>query len=168
MICRRLTLIDLESYFENRLRALKNSPSAFLTTYDEEIAKGQSHFEKTLSHLGNEKAIFGAIENNQVIATIGIYQQDRPKTAHKAGIWGMYVDEAFRKKGIGLKLLDSAIQFAHNEMKVKQIHLSIESTNKAARSLYESKGFKVWGVEPQAMKTNNHYFNEDHMVLIFI
>ncbi len=165
MELRRLIESDLESYFANRLRALQNAPSAFLTTFEEEKKRGNAHFKNTLSHLGNDKAIFGAVNEGKIVATIGIFREDRPKLLHKAMIWGMYVDVDYRRGGTGAKLLDLAIHFAKNEMKAASIQLSVESTNHSARKLYESRGFKVWGTEPKAMFFDSQYFNEDHMVL---
>lgn len=163
---RRLGLEDLEAYFANRLLALQNAPNAFLTTYEEEKARGNEHFKKTLSHVGNEKAIFGALQNQKVWGTIGLFREDRPKINHKAMIWGMYVHNDFRGQGAGAQLLDMAIAFARTEMKVELIQLSVESNNSAARKLYESRGFKCWGTEPKAMKSGAQWFDENHMSLI--
>ena len=162
---RRLTKDDLATYFANRLRALEFAPSAFLTTLEEERARGNAHFEKTLSYTGNERGIFGAVSNGVVIGTVGIFQEERPKTRHKAMIWGMYIDQDHRNKGIGGKILDLAIQFALNQMKVKTIHLSVEAENNGARRLYESRGFRVWGTEPKAMQFENRFWDEHHMIL---
>jgi RimJ/RimL family protein N-acetyltransferase len=144
---------------------LEHSPSAFLTTLEEEKARGNSHFEKTLSHEGNEKAIFGAVAEGKVLGTVGIIRGDRPKTLHKAMIWGMYVDINHRNRGIGGEILDLAIHFARKEMNVIAIYLSVEAANQQARKLYESRGFKVWGTEPKAMQFENKFWDEHHMVL---
>ncbi|MGE3974424.1 MAG: GNAT family N-acetyltransferase [Bdellovibrionales bacterium] len=165
MELRRLTSKDLDSYFANRLRALQNAPSAFLTTYEEEKAGGNVFFKETLAHDGNQKAIFGAVVDGVVVGTIGIYREERPKVSHKAMIWGMYVDTKHRNKKIAGKLLDLAIDFAKNDMKVEVVGLSVESGNESAKQLYESRGFKTWGVEPKAMKSGTDFFDEVHMVL---
>ena len=162
---RRLNVNDLVKYFENRLRALKNSPSAFLTTFDEEVSRGTDHFKKTLEHVGNDRVIFGALSNNEIIGTIGLFREERPKISHKAKIWGMYVDVKYRKAGVGKTLLDNAIKHAREKMKVSAIYLSVEAKNQAAKYLYETKGFKCWGTEPMAMSADGEFFDEDHMVL---
>ncbi|MGZ3694940.1 MAG: N-acetyltransferase family protein [Bdellovibrionota bacterium] len=162
---RRLIASDTDSYFENRLRALEHAPSAFLTTLEEEKARGNEHFAKTLAHTGNERAIFGALQSGKVIGTVGIVQESRPKLRHKAVIWGMYVDLGHRKCGVGAKILDLAIQFAKEEMQVALLYLSVEAENDGARRLYESRGFKVWGTEPRAMFFDNKFWDEQHMIL---
>ncbi len=163
---RRLGLSDLESCFANRLRALENAPSAFLTSLAEEKAAGSEHFKETLSGQDSENLIFGALQNSKVIATLGIYREKRLKIRHKAGIWGVFVDPEYRRQGIAAKLLDLAIGFARAEMNVLTISLSVESKASSARKLYESRGFKVWGTEALAMGENGAYFDEDHMILI--
>jgi ribosomal protein S18 acetylase RimI-like enzyme len=165
MQLRRLLHSDLNSYYANRLRALQDSPSAFLTTFEEERARGSALFETTLAHTGGEKAIFGAIAKEGIVGTIGILRQERSKTSHKALIWGMYVDGTHRGNGIGGKLLDMAIQFAIKEMTATAVYLSVESNNQIAKRLYESRGFQCWGVEPFAMQNGLSYSDEDHMVL---
>jgi len=166
MELRRLTQRDLNSYFENRLRALQNAPTAFLTTYVEEKARGSNHFSRSICHEGNERAIFGAVNNEIIIGAVGIYKEDRPKTNHKAIVWGMYVDEGQRNQGLGGRLLDLAIQFAKNQMNVSGIYLSVESANSSAKNLYLSKGFAIWGTEPRAMTHEGQFYDEHHMVLL--
>ena len=45
-----------------------------------------------------------------------------------------------------------------------QIHLSVVSENAAARQLYLSAGFRVYGLDPRALKVENRYLDEDLMV----
>ena len=120
-----------------------------------------------MSHSGYDRAIFGALVQHEVIGTVGIFKEERPKTEHKAMIWGMYVDVEYRKQHVGAKLLDIAIQFAKDEMNVKVLGLSLESKNQAAKKLYDSRGFQCWGVERYAMKEGSIFYDEDHMSLVF-
>lgn len=165
---RRLTLDDLDSYFANRLRGLQNSPHAFLTTFAEEKTRGNAHFVNTLSQSGDDRVIFGAINDQGiVVGTIGVFKEDRERTSHKCTIWGMHVDEDQRNKGIGGRLLDLAVKHAREKMNAAGIYLSVESGNKSARNLYESRGFQCWGTEPKAMRLSDTFCDEDHMALIF-
>ena len=77
----------------------------------------------------------------------------------------MFVDVEFRSQGVGGSLVDLAIQHVREHLNVTGIYLSLESGNQPARRLYESRGFRVWGVEPQAMSDGQNFFDEDHMVL---
>lgn len=164
---RRLNIKDLDSYFSNRLRALADSPEAFLSTMEETKAQGNGRFKAILSQSDDQNVIFGAVENGTVVGTCGVLLGDRVKTRHKATIWGMYVDRDQRGKSVGAKLIDLAIAHAREKLKVKVIYLSVASANEQARRLYESRGFVRWGVEPFAVLDDSGYSDEDHMSLTF-
>ena len=164
---RRLTSNDLDAYFEIRLRALQNSPSAFLVSHAEQVKEGRDFFAKTLDDQGDNAVIFGALVDRKVIATLGIFREQRQKIAHKSVIWGMYVEEEFRKQGTASKLLELAIDFAKTRMQTKCIFLSAEAKNESALALYKSHGFKSWGQEPMAMFADGQFFEEIHLSLIF-
>ncbi len=162
---RRLNLLDLESFVSNRLRALERNPSSFDITLEEEMQRGTGHFQETLSSAGPEKVIIGALVLSKVVGAVGVFQRARIKRRHTAEIVGLYVDEEYRNKGVGGKLLDIAIEHAALQMEVTVVHLTVESKNTAARSLYESRRFVCWGTEKIAMKYKGAFSDEDHMSL---
>jgi RimJ/RimL family protein N-acetyltransferase len=165
---RRLLSQDLDSYYANRLRGLQVSPSAFMTTYAEQVEKGSDFYAKLLAEQSHDNVIFGALQGGKVVGASGIFRmKEKPKTAHKAMIWGMYVDEDARGKGIGGKLIDLAVQHARDVLKVPIVYLTVESENSAALKLYQSRGFKAWGTEPMAMKEGGRFCDDTHMALIF-
>lgn len=138
---RKLTEADLESFFRCRLRALQQTPTAFLISYQDELAQGPGRFLKSLGHRGSDRAIFGAVKAGVVIATLAVFKEEQTRINHKAMIWGVHVDQEYRGQGLGGKMIDQAIAFAKNEMKVMNIGLSVETLNESARKLYESRGF---------------------------
>lgn len=162
---RRLIAKDAESFFANRLRALALSPSAFLSTLEEERTQGAGRFLETLASESPDRVIFGGFDEGALIGTVGIYRETREKIRHKAMLWGMFVEPEYRSKGVGGRLVDLAIRHAREQLNVTGIYLSLESGNHSARRLYESRGFRVWGQEPQAMYDGKNFFDEDHMVL---
>lgn len=163
---RRLVHSDLDSYYENRLRAVEAHPTAFLTTVEETRLNGKAHFLNTLGFAGNERAIFGAILEGKVVGSVGIFQEVRPKWVHKAKLWGMHVDAEYRNRGIGEQIMRLLVRHAKEKLKVVSIGLTVESGNAFAIRLYEQFGFKKWGVEPKAMIIDGKYYDEDHMVLL--
>ncbi len=100
---RRLTTNDLNACFTSRLRAFEKSPTAFLTTLEEEKAHGPARYAALLENQGADNVIFGAIAAGTVLGTVGLRREDRNKTSHKVSIWGMYVDVDQRKCGIGVE-----------------------------------------------------------------
>lgn len=161
---RRLAPNNINDYFAIRLRALKFAQTAFQTTYAEETANGPDHFKVSLRPNSKERAIFGAFATedgvDKIVATVSIYKETRPTTSHKAFIWGVYVDEAFRGQGLSAKLMDLAIDFAKRKLKVRAIYLSVAAKNTSAEKIYAAKGFKVWGVEPLPNQQDDVYDDE--------
>jgi ribosomal protein S18 acetylase RimI-like enzyme len=94
---------------------------------------------------GNESVIFVAISFfNDVYQPIG-FTQLYPKysSVRAVKIWilnDLYVDEHYRKMGIGKKLIDEAIAFA-KENKSNFVQLETATHNYNAQHLYESIGF---------------------------
>ncbi len=50
---------------------------------------------------------------------------------------------------------------------IEQIFLRVGSANSAAKSLYESLGFRTCGFEPRVLKVGGKYVDEETMVLRF-
>ncbi|WBA55312.1 GNAT family N-acetyltransferase [Providencia sp. 21OH12SH02B-Prov] len=76
----------------------------------------------------------------------------------------VFVEPEFRGLGIAEKLLQSVKNYAIKH--VEQIMLSVVDGNVAAIKLYEKQGFKIYGVEPRALKEGTEYRDEILMALI--
>jgi RimJ/RimL family protein N-acetyltransferase len=50
-------------------------------------------------------------------------------------------------------------------MRMRQIHLRVNTENHRARRLYMTSGFTGYGIEHRAMCVNGRYFDEENMVL---
>lgn len=87
------------------------------------------------------------------------------KTSHKGNIFGMYVAPECRGQGLGKLLMVELISKAKHCNGLEQINLTVVSENNAAKKLYKSLGFEVYGVERNALKFNGQYVDEDLMVL---
>ena len=60
------------------------------------------------------------------------------------GVWGMYVAPGQRGHGVGVDLLEAALQHARGLPGVSWVHLAVTSAAPEARRLYERAGFEVW------------------------
>jgi predicted acetyltransferase len=163
---RRLTIHDLQSYFDLRLESLQNAPTNFMSSYEEEKTEGLSLYQNFLMQEGVDNLIFGAFMEGKLIGSIGIFKENKNKAKHKSYIWGMYVQPTHRNLGVGKALLKQAIDHANNALKSQIINISVEATNISAKKLYESFGFQEWGKENHAMQINGNFFDEIHMSLI--
>jgi len=86
------------------------------------------------------------------------------KDKHRCCI-GIAIDQAYWGKGIGSLMFDEMINIASNTPGIEQIELDFVEGNDRAKHLYETKGFKVTGSIPRAIKQKDGtYFDEYHMV----
>jgi len=86
-----------------------------------------------------------AITENQIIGYLNVEPGKRRKIAHVVDI-GMSVSREFRRRGVGLALLDYAESWARNTGGITKLALNVFSGNIAGKKLYEKAGFNVEGV----------------------
>ncbi|WML49964.1 GNAT family N-acetyltransferase [Neobacillus sp. PS3-34] len=152
-----------EAYLELRLEGLKNNPEAFGSSYEEE-----KHYSADLyrSRLESDSTfIFGAFEGDQLIGVVTLLKEQKLKMKHKAGIFAMYVSPEKRGRGIGKRLMEEAIKKARELEGTEQLYLGVVTSNESAKNLYSSLGFQAFGIDKRALKIDNLYFDEEHMVL---
>ncbi len=87
------------------------------------------------------------------------------KNRHKGRILSMYVQPESRGQGLGKALLQEVTAQVKQLVGVEQLHLTVVTTNVAARSLYHSMGFEVYGTIQRALKMDEQYWDEEQMVL---
>lgn len=163
MIVRRLTGADAPEYVELRRQMLTDAPLAFGASPGHDVMSSAEAVREQLAR-GDDSAIFGAFAP-ELVATIGVYREDRPKTRHKMHVWGAYVAPSHRGRGLGRRLLDAAVEHARLRPGVTALHISVTDAAPAARHLYESAGFEVWGSEADALSHEGRTVTEHHMVL---
>jgi ribosomal protein S18 acetylase RimI-like enzyme len=86
------------------------------------------------------------------------------KKRHKGVLWGVYVREAARGRGLGRAVVTRVIE--HARAQVAQLHAAVVTTNDAARELYRSLGFATYGLEPRGLACAGRYFDQELMVLM--
>ena len=160
---RRLTVDDAAEYVELRVRMLVDAPLAFGASPGHDFMSSAGTVREQIAR-GDDSAIYGAFAPG-LVAAIGIYREDRPKTRHKMHVWGAYVTPPHRGRGLGRLLLDEAIAHARAAPDVTALHISVTDAAPAARHLYERAGFEVWGSEPDALRHDGRTVAEHHMLL---
>ncbi|HLZ63885.1 MAG TPA: GNAT family N-acetyltransferase [Ktedonosporobacter sp.] len=164
MLVRRLIEDDLDSVRALRLRALRDNPEAFGSTYEETLARGNEWMRQRLRSKEDETFYLGAFEGN-LVGMVGYYREDSIKTRHKGYVVSMFVAPESRGLGAGKALLQALIARARQIEGLQQLHLAVVTTNQPAYQLYRSLGFEVYGTEPRALKSGGEYWDEHLMVL---
>ena len=99
------------------------------------------------------------------MGTAGFVRRQNAKTLHKGFIRGVYVTAECRSKGIGRALLVELLQRLRFETGLVQVTLAVASKQTAAKRLYSTLGFKIYGCEPRAVNVGEAYLDEDLMAL---
>ena len=89
LLTRRLIPTDAAAWQSLRLTALRDSPSAFSASYEEEC---DTQLAAIAAHMapGSGRYRFGAFDGAELIGVAGTGRESGPKVAHKAFIRGVY------------------------------------------------------------------------------
>jgi RimJ/RimL family protein N-acetyltransferase len=162
---RILTPADAPAFQALRLRGLQECPSAFASSYEEERGTPVAVVAERLA-TQEDRATFGAFQEQHLIGVVGLEREQLSKLAHKAYIWGMYVEPTVRNRGVGHQLVAQALSYAANDLRVRQVCLGVNAQNVAAIALYKRSGFAQFGLEPGFMLLNGELHDEMHMVCL--
>jgi ribosomal protein S18 acetylase RimI-like enzyme len=166
MTIRQLTAEDAAAYQALRLRALQESPTAFAASYADEVARSPPEIAARVTPAPDGSlCVFGAFVGDQLAGLVAFIRPRRAKLLHVAELAGMYVAPEFRRRGLGGALVDAALAHARSLPGVRQVKLAVNATNLAARSLYQSRGFTCYGVEPEALCVEGRYYDDELYVL---
>ncbi len=145
---------EVEDLRELRLRSLREEPTAFLLTEEEERAsRSLEDYERQAERWGGDEGIgvVGAWLGDELVGLCGWYRQERSKVRHRVEVWGLYVTPEARGRGASRKLLEEVLRRVVRVPGVTHVQLGVSAGNAPARRLYEKLGFEAWGTEPAAM-----------------
>ena len=147
------------------LEAYALVPDAFTSTPDERAALPMSWWEKRLGAKDDSRA-FGAFVGDTLVGSIVLERGDRAKTRHKGHIVGMYVRESHRGQGLGLALMEAAMDAARAWDGLRIVTLTVSKGNDSAIALYERCGFRAFGTEPLAIAVGDRFIGKVHMACV--
>ena len=131
---------DWQALRDIRLEALRDAPTAFGSTYEQETERGEAHWRDRIARGGTFLAFVPEVSATEPSGLIGGYQED-PVTVE---LVSMYVRPRARGRGVGEALVATVIDWAGNR-KAECVHLWVTETNAPARALYERCGFAPTG-----------------------
>jgi ribosomal protein S18 acetylase RimI-like enzyme len=152
-------------FWSLRLRALREHPESFASSFEDEenvpldVVRARLEGQAPESNL-----VLGAFVAERLVGMAGLRRDSFRKAAHKARIWGMYVVPDLQRRGIGRRLLEAAIDAGGKMGGVEQLLLEVMVDNARAHALYRSLGFESYGVEKRALRIGETYYDEELMV----
>lgn len=125
-----------------------------IVRYPEECSKYTLEGEKALLNSINSsenEAMLVCIVDGKVAGNCQISWNNRIKTKHRASVAIVLLRE-FWNQGIGTRLTAEMIRIAEENQNILQIELDFVEGNSRARALYEKLGFRICGIQPNAIR----------------
>ncbi len=166
-VIRPLTEADAAQYQRFRVAMLALHPEAFSSSADEEERRPLDWSEKRLRADATKphEHFLGAFAEGQLIGTAGLEGRYRPKERHNATVRGVMVDPAWRGQGVARALMEALLAHARQLPQLRQVDLTVTQGNGRPQALYESLGFRVFGVHPAAICVDGVYHAKVLMAL---
>ena len=120
-----------------RLRALADSPDAFGATLEEATGHPESLWRE---RAGGPGPLLVAFVGAEAVAMGGLFL---PEDSEDAFVWGMWVEPAWRGRGLAAQVLERLLDLARDVGRPVLLHVT--EGNDGARRLYERHGFVATG-----------------------
>jgi ribosomal protein S18 acetylase RimI-like enzyme len=126
-----------------RLRALRDTPSAFGSTYARESQFTEAEWITRANKWNGENSIlYLAMDAGDAVGIAGSYiDHDDPTRAH---LISMETTRTHRNQGVGRMLVNEVIQWAQ-QRNARTLQLTVVSSNEAAIAFYQRLGFTFTG-----------------------
>lgn len=138
---RRIQIGESELFRQMRLNALRESPSAFTSTYESALNRSSESWNEQADNTaeGSDRATFIAFSGDSPIGIAALYRdKERIDTGEILQVW---VSPEHRGKGVALHLLHSVFQWARNNG-FRTVLATITQGNARALRFYQKCGFK--------------------------
>jgi len=161
---RRLTPADAAAYRTFMLDIYDRQLDAFTATVAEREPFPMNWWiDRVLDEPDAPQRVLGAFADRQLVGTAGLRLETRPRTRHKASIFGLAVYPSARGQGLGRELVQTVLDDALAMPEIEILQLKVFDSNTPARRMYESFGFEVFGTEPMAVRTGEQLVSVVHM-----
>lgn len=127
------------TYRDTRLRALRDAPTAFVSTYAKEAAFTDDEWRARAALWDGERSVaYLAMDGPDACGLAGGYFDTDDPT--RASLVSMWVAPEYRVHGVGRVLVEAVIAWAR-QRGVRRLYLMVTSINDRAIAFYERLGF---------------------------
>lgn len=126
--------------------------------------KFRTGFESKLGKHGWRKLWLAKDDDGRILGHIDLRHDNGEYSFHRVTL-GMGVDSSVRKQGLGIKLVESVIQFCHGITSIEWLDLNVLSNNLPAKKLYLKCGFQIIGEKSDCYRIDGKPVSELTMTL---
>jgi len=151
VVVRRVTPADGALLREVRLRALRDAPEAFASTYDAEVQRPQSFWDDRVRNAAAGNDIYSglAVVDGQTVGLVGGFRNDEDGHHADIDLVSMWVAPSHRGSGVAEQLVDAVLEWARDDARAEVVGLWVTRGNDRAQRFYERLGFVETGdVQP--------------------
>lgn len=156
---RLLEAADAPEYYRLRMEGLQNHPENFAKSVEEWQQREIAEVVKVLEEK-DPNWTWGAFLEEEMVGIVTLARNTSEKENHKAWIRSVYVSPKARGQRLGVRLVETIIEFAETHDDLWQLFLMVVKQNDPARKLYEKMGFKVIGEAKHSLKVGEQYIDE--------
>lgn len=164
-LIRPLTAADVHPYKSLRDEALECAPESFSSDHAASVNRPASAYAPRFGAPASGHFFLGAFApDGPLLGCIGCERELLPQQQHSARLVSMMVAPAAQRRGIGQQLLAACIHQAEQAPGLEQLTLTVTASNQHVVRLYESAGFRAWGLLPRAIVVRGAGYDQLHMV----
>lgn len=146
------------------LEAYRLTPEAFTSSVAEREALPLAWWAARMQDdAAAPELVVGAFVGAELVGAAGLSFEQRERTRHKATLFGMYVREGARGRGLGTRLVEQVLRHARESGRTELVQLTVTESNTRAIALYLRCGFAAFGTEPRAVKLGQQYLSKVHL-----
>ena len=144
-----------------RLEALLAEPTAFASSYEDELAFSDDLWIARLTtafERDGNMTFFAEVEG-ELIGMAGADWSSKAKLRHMAEIYGVYVSPRWRGRRIGARILRRLIDELRSSGQIEKASLTVSTDSLSAVRLYEKLGFERVGAARRELRVGGQYYD---------
>lgn len=144
-----------------KLEALKNEPTAFISSYEDKLKEQDTYWQQKAKQLFEGKTSIGffAEVQNTLIGSMALNLNRESKAQHRATVVAAYVNPVYQGQGIATMLMEAIILEASKRPELIKLDLDVNTQNKKAINLYKKFGFQIVGTYHKDLKVEDKYYD---------
>ncbi len=152
-----------------RLDALQAEPSAFASSYEDELAFSDDVWLARLNtaYARDGNLTFFAEVEGVLVGMAGAHWSSKAKLRHVAEVYGVYVRPDRRGRGIASALMRRLLDALRAMQQIEKVNLTVNATSEPAVALYSGLGFAIVGTARRELKVGGCYYDLHAMELHF-